>query len=336
VDEVFRRNPVGQRCVRLVSEAVAGLVVVAEQGPEAAADLAMAGDLLERSAAALLLHGNAYAQLVPDGHDRPAELHSIRPERVAVVTGVDGWPAAYDYRVGTKLTRLPARDGLGRMQVAHIRALNPVDDHYGQGCLDAAIGAATVHNRALLWNKALLDNGARPTGALVYNPADGSNLSPDQFDRLKRELSEQFAGSQHAGRPMLLEGGLQWQGLGLSPMEMDFVALKEAAARDLALAFGVPPVLVGLPGDSTYANAREAGRALFRQTVLPLAGKILAHIGTLLSDWMGPVRLVVDQDRLSELAEDRAHLWASLGSAEFLTRAEKRAMVGFEPDGESE
>ena len=53
---------------------------------------------------------------------------------------------------------------------------------------------------------------------------------------------------------------------------MDFMALKEGAARDIALAFGVPPVLVGLPGDATYANAREAGRALYRQTILGRCG----------------------------------------------------------------
>jgi phage portal protein BeeE len=83
---------------------------------------------------------------------------------------------------------------------------------------------------------------------------------------------------------------------------MDFVALKEGAARDIALAFGVPPVLVGLPGDATYANAREAGRALYRQTILPMAGRLLNALGAMLSDWMGPVKLAVDTDQISELA----------------------------------
>ena len=77
---------------------------------------------------------------------------------------------------------------------------------------------------------------------------------------------------------MLLEGGLKWQALCLSPADMDFVGLKAAAARDIALAFGVPPVLLGLPGDNTYANAREAERALWRQTLLPLAEKILSGL----------------------------------------------------------
>jgi HK97 family phage portal protein len=122
---------------------------------------------------------------------------------------------------------------------------------------------------------------------------------------------------------------LKWQALSLSPAEMDFVALKEGAARDIALAFGVPPVLVGLPGDATYANAREAGRALYRQTVLPMAARILGGLSAMLSDWMGEVKLEVDTDQLTELAEDRAKLWEQVGAAGFLSDGEKREMLGF-------
>ena len=122
--------------------------------------------------------------------------------------------------------------------------------------------------------------------------------------------------------------------MALTPADMDFVALKEAAARDIALAFGVPPVLVGLPGDSTYANAREAGRALMRHTVLPLANRILAELADLLGDWMDqPVELRVDVDQITELAEDRALLWRQVGAADFLTRAEKRDQLGFDLEG---
>jgi phage portal protein BeeE len=87
--------------------------------------------------------------------------------------------------------------------------------------------------------------------------------------------------------------------------------------------------LVGLPGDATYANAREAGRALYRQTILPMAARILGTLSAMLSDWMGPVRLAADTDQISELAEDRAKLWEQVGAASFLSDAEKRAMLGF-------
>ena len=336
LDEVYRRNPVGQRCVRLVAGMVGGLTIEAADGQDQAVALVRREGLLEEVAAQLLLHGNAYVQLIADGHDRPAELHALRPDRVSVATDASGWPAAYVYRAGVaKAARIARRDALGRAQVAHIRALNPSDDHYGLGCLDAAIGAASVHNRAARWNKALLDNAARPSGALMYEPGDGAALGAEQYERLKVELAEQFSGSGNAGRPLLLEGGLKWQALSLTPADMDFVALKEGAARDIALAFGVPPVLVGLPGDATYANAREAGRALYRQTVLPLAGRILAGLGAMLGDWVGEVRFAVDTDQLSELSEDRARLWAQVTAADCISRDEKREMLGFAPEGGS-
>jgi HK97 family phage portal protein len=198
------------------------------------------------------------------------------------------------------------------------------------GCLDGACPAASVHNRASRWNKALLDNAARPSGALTYEAEDGVTLSAAQFERLKAELESEFSGATNAGRPLLLEGGLKWQAISLSPADMDFVALKEGAARDIALAFGVPPVLVGLPGDATYANAREAGRALYRQTILPMAARILGGLSAMLSGWMGAVELKVDTDQISELAEDRARLWEQVGAAGFLSDAEKRELLGFE------
>ena len=333
-EEVFRRNPVGQRSVRLVSGMLGALPVHAEEGDERAAAIASADGLLEGIAANLLLHGNAYAQLITGDDGAPAELCLLRPERVRVVTDERGWPTAYLYRVAGRVTRVERCDALGRRQIAHLKALHPRDDHYGMGCLEAACAAATVHNGASRWNKALLDNAARPSGALVYDPGDGSTLSTDQFTRLKDELSAEFSGSGNAGRPLLLEGGLKWQALSMTPADMDFVALKEGAARDIALAFGVPPVLVGLPGDATYANAREAGRALYRQTILPMASRVLNGLSMMLGDWLGPVKLAVDTDQLSELAEDRAKLWEQVGAAAFLSEEEKREQLGFGPKRE--
>jgi HK97 family phage portal protein len=287
--------------------------------------------LLETVASQLLLHGNAFVQLLGDSEGIPAELYALRPERVSVEADSGGWPAAYLYRAGEARTRLPARDPLGRPCLVHLKAVHPLDDHYGLGCLGAAAGAVALHNSATRWNKALLDNAARPSGALVHAPEAGGVLAADQYNRLKAELDEQFAGAVNAGRPMLLEGGLKWQALSLTPSDMDFVGLKAAAAREIALAFGVPPMLLGLPGDSTYANYREANRALWRLTVLPLAERILAGIGAALAHWWPGTRLAVDADQISALAEDRERLWAQVTAADFLSDGEKREMLGFGP-----
>src|SRR5690349_12600750 len=200
VEEVYRRNPVGQRAVRLVAGMLGQLTIDAVEGESRAAELVQADGLLEGIAANLLLHGNAYVQLIADDRDRPSELCLLRPERVSVVSDENGWPVAYLYRAGGRARRFERTDALERQAVAHIKALHPRDDHYGMGCMEAAIAAATVHNGAAVWTRALLANGARPSGALTYETTDGALMSADQFTRLQQELAEQFSGAANAGR----------------------------------------------------------------------------------------------------------------------------------------
>jgi HK97 family phage portal protein len=213
--------------------------------------------------------------------------------------------------------------------VVHVRAFHPLDDHYGLGSLAAAAGPIAIHNAATRWNKALLDNAARPSGALVYDAGEGT-LYAEQFARLKAEMEAGFAGAANAGRPMLLEGGLKWQAMSLTPADMDFVGLKAAAAREIALAFGVPPMLLGLPGDTAYANYREAVKSLWRMTILPMAGEILESLSQGLRGWWPDAALKVDLNRVSALAEDRERLWRQVSAASFLDDGEKRRLLGLE------
>ncbi|HEY6814611.1 MAG TPA: phage portal protein [Croceibacterium sp.] len=333
VTRAFLDNPVAQRAVRLVAEGVGGAPLApADKKAMALVSATSAGQsLLETLAAQLLLHGNGYVQIRRDGAGKPVELFALRPERVAVVAGADGWPAAYQYKVGDTTLTLPVEDEDGWPAVVHLKAFHPADDHYGAGCLAAAEQAVAIHNAASAWNRALLENAARPSGALVFEGGDGGGLTADQFDRLKGELHAAYQGAGNAGRPMVLEGGLRWQPLALTPADMDFAALKAAAGRDIALAFGVPPMLLGLPGDNTYSNYREASRALWRLTLLPLAGKILGGLSEGLRPWFPKLDLAVDLDRVPALAEDRERLWAQLRAADFLDRNEKRALVGLPP-----
>ena len=337
--EGFMKNPVAHRCVRLVSEAAASIAFLAynseTERPEHPAlalmlrpNGAMTGaDFLETLYGQLLLSGNAYVEAVAAGgrsSERAAELHLLRPDRVSVVTGADGWPSAYDYRAGTRARRITL-DGL-----LHLKLFHPLDDHEGFAPLAAAQVALDLHNAAGRWNKALLDNSARPSGALVYQPKEGGNLSADQYQRLKVELDEGYSGPMRAGRPLLLEGGLDWKSMGLSPKDMDFVEAKNGAARDIALAFGVPPMLLGIPGDNTYANYQEANRAFYRLTVLPLVTRTGASLSVFLGELTGEgLRLVPDLDTVAGLAAERDALWARLGAAGFLTDEEKREAVGY-------
>ena len=324
-------NPVAQRAVRLVADGIGGAPLMpADPALLALVKATSAGQaLMETLTSQLLLHGNAYVQVLKDAEGRPVELFALRPERVTVMPGADGWPCSLSYQVGDKTMVIPLVDGDASPNVIHIRGYHPTDDHYGAGCLSAADQAIATHNAAANWNRSLLENAARPSGALVYDPGNGEGLSPEQFDRLREELSRAFAGNANAGRPMLLEGGLKWQSLSMSPADMDFASLKAAAARDIALAFGVPPMLLGLPGDATYANYKEANRALWRLTLLPLSAKLFAALTEGLATWFPEAQLAIDLDRVPALADDRQALWTQVNAASFLTQAEKRELLGF-------
>jgi HK97 family phage portal protein len=331
IREGFLANPIAQRSVRLLAEGI-GQAPLACHDPRLAAlvtETSAGQSLIETLAAHLLLHGNAYVQILKDAIGTPVELFALRPDRVKVALDNNGWPVAYDYIVTPHVTRIPVEDENGWREIIAIRAMHPLDDHCGAGALEAAWQAVLIHNAATAWNRALLDNAARPSGALVYETGDGAALAHEQFERLKRELDIAFSGAANAGRPMLLDGGLKWQSMALSPADMDFATLKSAAARDIALAFGVPPMLLGLPGDNTYANYREANRALWRLTLLPLAEKLFAAIREGLAPWFPDAELRVDLDQVPALSEDRERLWSQVSDADFLSRAEKRQMLGF-------
>ena len=119
--------------------------------------------------------------------------------------------------------------------------------------------------------------------------------------------------------------------MALTPAEMDFAEGKHAAAREIALAFGVPPQLLGIPGDNTYANYAEANAAFWRLAVTPLAQRAARALTGWLSPRFGGVVVGVDLDAAPALAGERAELWARLDAASFLTPAERRRMAGLPP-----
>jgi HK97 family phage portal protein len=336
----FAGNPVGFRCVKLIAEAAAALPLVCQDGErryEVHPVLALIArpngaqgraELFEALYAQLLLSGDGYVEAVGGDIGLPFELHVLRSDRMSIVPGADGWPVAYEYAVGAKKHRFAVGDGVS--PVAHVKNFHPQDDHYGFSPMQAAAAALDVHNSASRWSKALLDNAARPSGAIIYRGADGQgSLGTDQYDRLLNEMETYHQGAANAGRPMLLEGGLDWKPMGFSPSDMEFQKTKESAAREIALAFGVPPMLLGIAGDATYSNYQEANRAFYRLTVLPLATRVAASVAHWLSEFLGEsVDLKPDLDQVPALAAERDQQWKRVAAATFLSDAEKRALLG--------
>ncbi|RUP11121.1 phage portal protein [Hyphomicrobium sp.] len=356
--EGFMQNAIVYRSVRMIAEAAATIPLLLYEGANEIEDHPLIDllrrpsldhtgtDFLEAWYGFLLVAGNAYVEAVAlDGEIR--ELHILRPDRMKVIPGLDGWPEGYEYTVAGRSVRFIDDVATNVRPILHVRLFHPANDHYGMSPIEAAATAIDIHNTASSWNKALLDNSARPSGALVYAAANGQ-MTDEQFTRLKSELETNFQGARAAGRPLLLEGGLDWKPLSLSPKDMDFIEAKNAAAREIALAIGVPPMLLGIPGDNTYSNYQEAQRAFWRQTVLPLVNRTARA----LSSWLAPafatsnapsgrlrvaeslgvnerLELKPDLDQIEALAPERDALWKRLEGVSFLTDDEKRVAAGY-------
>ena len=332
VKDGYSGNAVVYRCVRMIAEAAASIPfltpdtsvqsLISEPSPEDAGQT-----LFERFYTDLQVTGNAWLEAVTLPDDAtPRGLFSLRPDCVRVRRDKAGQIIGY----GVKLKRgerVIAREADGWSPVLHMKLYHPGDRLYGLSPLSAARKSLDVHNGAAGWAKALIDNAARPSGALMYGK-DGARLTDDQFDRLKNQLASEHAGAANAGRPLLLEGGLDWQPMSLSPVEMDFTETRHAAAREIALAFGVPPMLLGIPGDNTYSTYKEAHLAFWRLTILPLVQKTANALTVWLRGRFDEVEIKPDLDRAPAFAADRDALWARVSAADFLSTAEKREIIG--------
>ncbi len=363
-DEGYRRNPIVYMAVNKLATSMAKVPLCVYVGDKEAEPGHPLAKLLKRpnsvtGGAAFwrnhfgfwLLAGNCYleangpggevgAQFQVDltGKNPPSELWTLRPDRVQVVAGKSAIPMGFVYRVNGLIRTWECDDLNGLGPILHTKFFNPLDDWYGMAPIEAAAYSVDVFNSTAAHNKALLDNGARPSGAMVYQPKTGpGTLTADQFERLKGEMQAQYQGAKNTGRPLLLDGGMTWEQMGMTPAEMDFIEGKHMNAREIVMCFGTPPQLLGIPGDNTFSNAKEARQSFYEDTVLPTLDLALDD----LNGWLAPqfgadVHIRPDIDEIDALAPRRAEKWTQVSAAPFLTLNEKRTALEYEPwDNES-
>ncbi|MBL8691228.1 MAG: phage portal protein [Rhodospirillaceae bacterium] len=336
-EEGYRKNVVAYRCVREVARACASVPWLLYKGAQELdthplLDLlrrpnpGQSGpELIEAAIGHLLLSGNAYLEVVRPDDDAPRELYALRPDRMRIVPDVSGVPRAYRYEVEGRSVDWPVDPINGASDVLHLRDFHPLDDWYGLSPIEAAAAAIDQRNAAAEHNTALLQNGVRPSGALVFR----SDPGPDGIRRVEEALLDRTQGPRQAGRPLVLGGDVDWKELGFSPKDMDFAQMKAQAAREIAAAFGVPHLLV-VSGEATYSNRADARLELWEHTVIPLLGRL----SSALSSWLGPMfgeslRLAHDLDEVPALAPRRRLKWQQIQQADFLTLNEKRQALGY-------
>jgi HK97 family phage portal protein len=339
-EEAYRRNVIAFRSIQAVADAVSSVPWTAwrddaELAEHPILDLIQnpnprdsRAQYLQQKVGFLLLAGNSYEEHVIGSGGAIAEMYQLRPDRVRIIPGGDGFPMAYEYAVGQRKVRFDIDPRTLQGPVRHMKLFNPTDDWYGMSPIEAGAYAIDTHNQAGAWMQSLLQNSARPSGALTVK--DDKTLSDDEFHRLKTELDEQYSGARNAGRPMLLEGGLDWKAMGLSPSDMALIETKLSSARDVALALGVPPQLLGIPGDNTYSNYQEARLAFWEDTVMPLVYMIADDWNASLGAAFG-VMLKPDFDQVPAIVEKKRAQWQMLDATQSLTLNEKREAMGYEP-----
>lgn len=282
-------------------------------------------DFFTELVATKLLYGNAY--VLAQGSHEIDSMVLLHPNDVEL-SYVNGIAKSYKYKSNNKTYEFPINPKTQKCQILHIRNYTPLPTKYGVSCLKPASKSIELHNATSDWNNSLLKNGARPTGALIMKDST-QFLSDEQFERLQKQLYEKFSGINNSGKPLLLEGGLDWRDMSVNPKDMDYIESKNASAREIALAFGLPPQLLGLNGDNTYSNMQEARIALWEETIIPLLDQLSDSFSNWFSSWTGE-EIIVDFDRnsISSLSEKRQNALEKIAKADFMTINEKRALVG--------
>jgi len=342
-EEGYQKNIVVYRCVSLISRGVASVPWQLYKGNKrltAHPFLSLLQNpnphqgisrFMEALTAYLLLAGNVYIEAVMREHE-PLELYLLRPDRVRVIPGASGVPEAYEYTLGGRSVRIPVDPFDGKSRVRHIRTFHPLHDWYGMSPIEAAAHAIDQHNAVAGYNLSLLQNGGRPSGALQINSAERNILSEEQRARLRHELKEAYEGSRNAGRVLILEGNFEWKEMGLSPKDLDPIEGKNLSAREIAQVYGVPSMLVGVPGESTFSNYKEARYHLWEDTILPYLEMIKGELNQWLVPFFGDnLSFDYDTESIPALAPKREALWGKIEQASFLTLNEKRELVGYPP-----
>ena len=348
-NEGYLKNAIVYRCVNEISKGASAVPFIIKNGDQIVEQhplinllkrpnpLQSYSEFFNSLFGYVLLSGNAYVLKIGSDSGAPTELHQLRPDRITIKGGGNPIPDKYEYMVNGRVqATYPVDQVDGFSEVKHIKLWNPLDDYYGLSPLSAAAVEVDQHNMTSKHNVNLLDNGARPSGAVIFKPQDDAgfavNLSESQRQQLLTDLNNRFSGAGNAGRPMLLEGDFDWKEMGLSPKDMDFHQLKNMAATDIALCFGVPSQLVGVPDAQTYANVAEARLALYEETIIPHLKKMESD----LNEWLIPMfddrlTLEFDIDSIPALSERRKRTYENVTSAVregIMTRNEAREQLG--------
>jgi HK97 family phage portal protein len=346
--EAYITNFVGFRCINMIAQAVASVPwkvfsqsgtqrIEQEQHPlmrilNRANPSQGFADFQLGVTSYLGIAGNSYVErLSPEtGPNKglPLELHTHRPDYIKPQVNSDGVLLGYELNINGKvLKEWPIDPITGQSDLLHIKFFHPTDDILGLSPVEPAAKSIDTSNEALTWNKNLLQNDARPGTLFIFDQA----LGDTQFERLQKQLNSKVSGADNAGKNLIVEGAMKdAKPFGFSPKDMDFLQGNWDLVRQICLTFGVPPQLLGVPGDSTFANFEQAMLYFWEFTIF----FYLRLLKEEYNNWFFPDddKVFIDYvlDKVPALEPRRKEKWTSVNEATFLTIDEKREMLGLE------
>lgn len=251
------------------------------------------------------------------------QLWPVRPDLVTYMEGTDMFTPVRQWMItagGMSVTLEP--DAL-----IHIKAFPGNDPVLGASPLAAAGLAVAQQNAARDWNRNLLDNYAKPSIAIT----SATEMAPKQFQAFVASLRMQYSGSGNAGKPIVMDAGKQIQSIGLSPTEMDWTSGMTVSAKEIAIAFEVPPEKIGDSANKTYSNAAEANREFAMSMVQPECRLIWSSLDRYLSPYYDDVdEISFDSAGIPGIMGDQTAIMSALNSTSFLTINEKRDALGYD------
>ena len=290
------------------------------------------GFLIMKAISYLLLSGNSFLEIVKaDSSKTMRELYALRPDCMAIKKNSStGELSGYEYSVNGKKVEFNKNPD-GSCDILHLKNFHPTDDWYGAAATQSAGYEIDTDNERSKWNKGLLENQARPGMIFTVNGV----MTDQQFERLEKQLKLEYSGGEKAGKNLIVQGekGTTVSPYGWNAIDLEYIEGGRELARKIAMAYGVPSMLLGIPGDSTYANFSEARLSFWEDTISFYLEYIKAELNNWLLKDQENILLDYDLSSIPALASRRKEQWETAEKATFLTVNEKRDMVGLESIG---
>lgn len=283
---------------------------------------------IKNTLAFYLISGNSYNIKAGPVQGPPKELHLARPERMSILIGSKAEPIR-----GYKYTVEGQSDTFRKEQVLHLKQFHPSDDWYGLSPIRVAARHIDIQDMAAKWNAKLLQNDCRPPGALV---TEGS-LEDEQYERLEKQLETKMMGYENVGRPPIFEGGIKWESFAITPKDMDWIQSDKLNTRKICSIFNVAPELIGDAENKTYSNYKEARKALYMETILPLMDFLRDEY----NNWLTPawdeegLYLEYNKDAIEAIKEELDAIYTRQAQAYWRTINEKRISTGDDEIGKA-